>query len=181
MPAFGTSRAADAKGVVNTISYILNSLLPIPHEHTNLTLEPLQSLVQHAVQLAVEMRTQRAEYVMKRAPQPEYDENGVAKTIPFKASIMQNCGTESASDEMLELEGATVKLVLFPFVIRRGDEYGENYLSEATVIPMQVLVNRPLLRSESSTESVDSIRLVSGEDSEDHTYLSADHTLAQMY
>lgn len=82
---------------------------------------------------------------MKRTPQPEYDENGLAKEIPPKASIMQNCGVASASDETLEVEGATIKLILFPYVIRRGDEYGENYLTETTVIPMQVLVNRPHL------------------------------------
>lgn len=107
---------------------------------------------------------------MKRAPQPEYDENGLAKEIPFKASIMQNCGSELASNETLEVEGATVKLILFPYVIRRGDEYGENYLTETTVIPMQVLVNRPQHRSKSSIKSAESAGLNRGEDSEKNTH-----------
>lgn len=96
------------------------------------------------------MRIQRAEYVMKRPPRPEYDDNGeVTNSVPFKAFTMQNRGSEPISDRELEVEGATVKIVLFPQVIRRGNEYGENYGTEVTVLPMQVLVNRPQLRSES--------------------------------
>jgi len=34
-------------------------------------------------------------------------------------------------------------------VIRRGNEYGEGYEHESVVLKMQVLVNRPQLRSES--------------------------------
>lgn len=81
---------------------------------------------------------------MKRPPQPEYDDNGdTTNVIPFIASVMQNRGTEPALDKELEVEGATVKLILFPHVIRRGNEYGENYNTEFTILPMQVLVNRP--------------------------------------
>lgn len=71
---------------------------------------------------------------------------------------MQNCGAESVSDETLEVEGATVKFILF-YVIRRGDEYGNNHLTETTVIPMQVLVNRPQLKSMSFTKSAESVGL----------------------
>lgn len=149
-PTFETKRAADAEEIVNTILHLLNYLLPPPPQYTVLALESLRNLVQDAVQLAIEMRTQRAEYVMKRPPRPEYDDNGdVTNTLPFRASIMQNRGTESASGQELEAEGATVKMILFPQVIRRGNEHGEDYDTEVTVLSMQVLVNRPQLRSES--------------------------------
>lgn len=149
-PTFETKRAADAEEIVNTILHLLNYLLPPPSQYTVLALASLRNLVQDAVQLAIEMRTQRAEYVMKRPPRPEYDDNGdVTNTVPFRASIMQNRGTEPASGQELEAEGATVKMILFPQVIRRGNEHGENYDTEVTVLPMQVLVNRPQLRSES--------------------------------
>lgn len=149
-PTFETKRAADAEEIVNTILHLLNYLLPPPSQYTALALVSLRNLVQDAVQLAIEMRTQRAEYVMKRPPRPEYDDNGdVTNTVPFRASIMQNRGAEPASGQELEAEGATVKMILFPQVIRRGNEHGENYDTEVTVLPMQVLVNRPQLRSES--------------------------------
>lgn len=149
-PIFETKRAADAEEIVNTILHLLNYLLPPPPQYASLALKSLRNLVQDAVQLAIEMRTQRAEYVMKRPPRPEYDDNGdVTNTIHFRASVMQNRGAELASGEELEAEGATVKMILFPQVIRRGNEYGENYDTEVTVLPMQVLINRPQLKSES--------------------------------
>lgn len=147
-PTFGSKRVAEAEEVVNTIFRLLSYLLPPPPRYTNLALESLRGPIQHAIQLAIEMRTQRAEYVVKRPPRPEYGDSGdIANVIPFKASVMQNCGTEPASDEELEAEGATVKLVLFPLVIRRGNEHGENYHTEVIVLPMQVLINRPEVSS----------------------------------
>ena len=100
------------------------------------------------------MRTQRAEYVMLRPPAPTYDENGdVNNTVPFLSSRMANRGSDPATDAELEAEGATVKAILFPMVIRRGNEYGEGYEHESVVLKMQVLVNRPQLRSESRAAS----------------------------
>lgn len=158
-PTFETKRVADAEEIVNTILHLLNYLLPPPPQYASLALESLRNLVHDAVQLAIEMRTQRAEYVMKRPPRPEYDDNGdVTNTINFSASIMQNRGAEAVSDQELEAEGATVKMILFPQVIRRGNEYGENYDTEVTVLPMQVLVNRPQLRSESRASVVSTWR-----------------------
>lgn len=159
-PAIIAKRDADTEEIVQTIFNLLNFLLPPPPQYRSLAMESLRSLVQHSVQLAVEMRTQRAEYVMKRPPRPDYDDQGeVTNTVPFVASSMQNRGSEPISARELEEEGATVKLILFPQVIRRGNEYGENYETETTVLPMQVLVNRPQLRSESraSNKSVSSV------------------------
>ncbi|RPB16620.1 hypothetical protein P167DRAFT_263834 [Morchella conica CCBAS932] len=145
-PAIIAKRDADTEEIVQTIFNLLNFLLPPPPQYRSLAMESLRSLVQHSVQLAVEMRTQRAEYVMKRPPRPDYDDQGeVINTVPFVASSMQNRGPEPISAQELEEEGATVKLILFPQVIRRGNEYGENYETETTVLPMQVLVNRPQL------------------------------------
>jgi hypothetical protein len=97
------------------------------------------------------MRTQRAEYVMLRAPRPEYDDHGeVSNTVFFDSSRMRSLGTENIiSDLDLERENASVKLVLFPLIIRRGNEYGEDYHVEEVVSKMVAIVNRPQLRSES--------------------------------
>lgn len=61
--------------------------------------------------------------------------------------VSHNSG--DVSDLELEREHASVKMVLFPLITRRGNEYGEEYEAETTVYKMQVLVNRPQLRSES--------------------------------
>lgn len=148
--SFTTKRAADVEAVVQEILQQLSTLLPPPSQYLALATESLRNIIQNAVQLAVEMRTQRAEYVVKRPPAPAYDDNGdVSNTVYFIASKMQNRGGDPVSDKDLEAERATVKTVLFPAVIRRGNEYGEDYATEAVVLPMQVLVNRQQLRSES--------------------------------
>ncbi|RPB00686.1 hypothetical protein L873DRAFT_1834987 [Choiromyces venosus 120613-1] len=149
-PAFTPKRNADIETVVSTILHQLSTLLPPPSQYTRLAHSSLTTIITSAVALAVEMRTQRAEYVMLRPPAPTYDENGdVNNTVPFVAARMANRGTDPVTDEELEAEGATVKAVLFPTLIRRGNEFGEGYEVESVVLKMQVLVNRPLLRSES--------------------------------
>ncbi|CAZ84319.1 unnamed protein product [Tuber melanosporum] len=149
-PAFPPKRDADIESVVATILSQLSTLLPPPQQYTQLAHSSLTSIITSAVSLAIDMRTQRAEYVMLRPPAPTYDENGdVNNTVPFISSRMANRGSDPATDAELEAEGATVKAILFPMVIRRGDEYGERYERESVVLKMQVLVNRPQLRSES--------------------------------
>lgn len=129
-------------------------MLPPPPQHAHHVVAALRAIVTHSVTLAIEMRTQRAEYVMLRAPRPEYDDNGeVSNTVPFSAERMHSVSEPErgspTSDADLEAERASVKLVLFPAVIRRGNEYGDAYETEHVVQRMQVLVNRPQLRSES--------------------------------
>lgn len=149
-PAFPPKRNADIESVVATILNQLSTLLPPPQQYTQLAHSSLASIITSAVTLAIDMRTQRAEYVMLRPPAPTYDENGdVNNTVPFLSSRMANRGSDPATDAELEAEGATVKAILFPMVIRRGNEYGEGYEHESVVLKMQVLVNRPQLRSES--------------------------------
>jgi hypothetical protein len=86
------------------------------------------------------MRTQKAEYVMLPPLRPEYDTNGdlVAK-VPFSASLMNERSGEHTSNEELETKGATVKIVLFPLVVKKGDDNGEGD-DEIVVCPAQVLV-----------------------------------------
>lgn len=151
-PTFGNKCAADAEKIVDAIVQILGCLLPPPPQNTALALASLRNLINDAIQLAIEMRTHPAEYMMKRPPMPEYDDCGeVINAVHFKASVMQNCETDTASGEELEAEGATLKIILFPQVVRRGNDHLDDYDNEITVLPMQVLVTRP--RSNQSTGS----------------------------
>lgn len=133
----------------------LNHLLPPPPQHAPALISSLRTLLTHAVTLAIEMRTQRAEYVMRRPPIPIYDDHGeVSNTVFFSAEEMNAVNAASPSEALL----STVKCVLFPLVIRRGNEYGEEYEVEHVVFPMQVLVNRAhQLRSESRRSSLSSV------------------------
>ena len=93
-----------------------------------------------AVDLSVEMRTQRPEYVMLPPLRPEYDTNGdlVAK-VPFNASLMNERSGEYTSNDELEARQATVKIVLFPLVVKKGDDNGDGD-EEIVVCPAQVLI-----------------------------------------
>jgi hypothetical protein len=126
---------------LNDIMAHLNQILPPPPQHAATVISTLRTLITHAVQLALEMRTQRAEYVMQRAPWPEYDDHGeIANTVSFDAARMH--AVDGASDADLQQERVTVRCVLFPLIIRHGNEFGEEYENEHVVYPMQVLVNR---------------------------------------
>lgn len=93
-----------------------------------------------AVDLALEMRTQKPEYVMLPPLRSEYDTNGdlVAK-VPFSASLMNERSGEYTSNEELEDRQATVKMVLFPLVVKKGDDNGAGE-EEIVVCPAQVLI-----------------------------------------
>ncbi|KAI5783084.1 hypothetical protein FPQ18DRAFT_248072, partial [Pyronema domesticum] len=134
----------EIENVLSDIMKHLNYLLPPPPQHMPTALSSLRSLLKRAVTLAIEMRTQRAEYVMVRAPLPEYNDAGeVANLVPFKAEQMCCYGGDGLmSDYDLEKDLAHVKLVLFPRIVRRGNEYGEEYDSEVVVSKMVCLVNR---------------------------------------
>jgi hypothetical protein len=49
---------------------------------------------------------------------------------------------ETSSNDELEAKGAIVKVVLFPLVVKKGDDFGEGE-DEIVVCPAQVLVARP--------------------------------------
>jgi hypothetical protein len=96
-----------------------------------------------AVELSIEMRTQRAEYIMLPPLTPEYDTNGdlIAK-VSFNANFMNERSGETTSNEELEARGAIVKMVLFPLILKKGDDFGDG-ADEIVVCKAQVLVARP--------------------------------------
>ncbi|KAH3919437.1 hypothetical protein HBI56_026690 [Parastagonospora nodorum] len=141
--AFIQQRAQDTEAVVHEIYSTLSTLLSPPSHLQRQIQESLRNVMRLAVELSIEMRTQRAEYIMLPPLQPEYDTNGdlVAK-VTFNASLMnERSGRETSNDE-LEGRGAIVKIVLFPLVVKKGDDFGEGE-DEIVVCPAQVLVQRP--------------------------------------
>ncbi len=99
--------------------------------------------MQEAVDLSIEMRCQRAEYMMLPPLQPEYDADGeLAQTVTFNSALMNECshdGTTTNQDH--EDHGAVVRIVLFPLVVKKGDDSGVGE-DEIVVHPAQVLVAR---------------------------------------
>ena len=141
--AFLQQRAQDTEAVIHEIFSTLASLLPPPAQLQKQIQDSLRNVMRLAVELSIEMRTQRAEYIMLPPLQPEYDVNGdlVAKVI-FNASLMNERSGETTSNDDLEARGAVVKIVLFPLVVKKGDDLGEGE-DEIVVCPAQVLVAKP--------------------------------------
>ncbi|KAJ3509792.1 hypothetical protein NM208_g15625 [Fusarium decemcellulare] len=104
--------------------------------------------MREAVGLSIEMRTQKAEYMMLPPLRPEYDADGeLAATVTFNASMMnERSGSVSISNEDLENQGAIVRVVLFPLVVKKGDDNGRGD-EEIVVCPAQVLIARSKLVS----------------------------------
>jgi len=131
---------------VHEIYSTLSTLLPPPSNLQRQIQESLRNVMRLAVELSLEMRTQRAEYIMLPPLQPEYDTNGdlVAK-VTFNASLMNERSGDTTSNDELEKQGSTVKVVLFPLVVKKGDDFGEGE-DELVVCPAQVLVAKPSKR-----------------------------------
>lgn len=157
---FVQQRAQDTEAVVHEIYSTLSTLLPPPAHLQRQIQDSLRNVMRLAVSLSIEMRTQRAEYIMLPPLQPEYDTNGDLKDkVFFNASLMnERSGRESSNDE-LEARKAVVKTVLFPLVVKKGDDFGEGE-DEIVVCPAQVLVVRPsnkkVVRVMSGAMSIDS-------------------------
>jgi len=143
---FIEQRAQDTEAVVHEIYSTLSTLLPPPSNLQRQIQESLRNVMRLAVELSLEMRTQRAEYIMLPPLQPEYDTNGdlVAK-VTFNASLMNERSGDTTSNDELEKQGSTVKVVLFPLVVKKGDDFGEGE-DELVVCPAQVLVAKPSKR-----------------------------------
>lgn len=96
-----------------------------------------------AVDLSIQMRTQRPEFIMLPPLRPEYNTNGdLLAKVSFNADLMNESSGETTSNEDLESQGAVVKIVLFPLVVKKGDDSGEGE-DEVVVCPAQVLVAKP--------------------------------------
>lgn len=142
-PAFQEQRALDTEAVVQELYRTLSKLLPPPQELEDTILASLRKVMQAAVSLSIEMRTQRAEYVMLPPLQPEYGTNGeLVRKVLFNAALMNERSGETTSNEELEEQQAVVRIVLFPLVVKKGNDEGEGD-EEIVVCPAQVLVARP--------------------------------------
>ena len=142
-PTFEAQRVQDTEAVVQEIYHTLSALLPPPSNLEWQTQESLRKVMRTAVDLSIEMRTQRAEYMMLPPLQPEYDmEGNLARKVYFSASLMNDRSGGGYSNEDLEAQQAVVKMVLFPLVVKRGDDTGTGD-EEIVVCPAQVLVSTP--------------------------------------
>ena len=142
---------SDTDAVSYEILGTLSKFLPPPANLQEQILESLRSVLRLAVGVSVEMRCQSAEYIMLPPLQPEYDTNGdLVRKVFFNASLMNERSGETNSNEELQEQGAVVRVVLFPLVVKKGntdedddedDEEGANE-EEIVVCPAQVLVAR---------------------------------------
>jgi hypothetical protein len=140
---FVAQREQDTEAVVQEIFANLSKLLPPPSGLATQIQDSLRKVLTLAVDLAIEMRSQRAEYIMLPPLKPEYNTNGdLIQKVTFNAALMNERSGEFASNEELEDRQATVKLVLYPLVVKKGDDLGEGD-DEIVVCPAQVLVAKP--------------------------------------
>ncbi|PSK46454.1 hypothetical protein B9Z65_5422 [Elsinoe australis] len=139
-PGFSTQKNLDHEAVTQEIYSTLAALLPPPKTAESQLMAGLKKVLRLAIDLSIEMRTQRADYFMLPPPTPEYDSNGdlMGKTR-FDATTMNERSGEYASNEELQATGSVVKVVLFPLVMKKGDDSGEGG-DETVITPAQVLV-----------------------------------------
>lgn len=141
--SFKAQRESDTEAVANEIFSTLSRFLPPPQNLEDQILGSLRNVMRTAVDLSIEMRTQRAEYIMLPPLQPEYDTNGdLLRKVYFNASLMNERSGETTSNEELQQEQAVVRMVLFPLVVKKGDDSGMGE-DEIVVCPAQVLIARP--------------------------------------
>jgi hypothetical protein len=138
--AFQEQRKQDTQAVVHAVLETLSEILPPPSNLEPQIEEQLTRVMKAAVDLSIEMRCQRAEYMMLPPLQPEYDANGdLASKVSFNAALMNERSGDTVSNEDLENQKAVVRIVLFPLVVKKGDDSGEGD-EEIVVCPAQVLV-----------------------------------------
>ncbi|KAI2614665.1 uncharacterized protein GGS25DRAFT_472640 [Hypoxylon fragiforme] len=142
-PAFGDQRNQDTEAVVQAIFQTLCLILPPPSNLEAQIQSQLRRVMREAVDLSIEMRTQRAEYTMLPPLQPEYDASGdLARTVVFNAAMMNERSGGSISNDEYEAQNTIVRTVLFPLVVKKGDDNGVGE-EEIVVCPAQVLVAKP--------------------------------------
>ena len=133
--AFENQRATDTEAVLHEIYDTLATFLPPPSHLVSQIQESLRKVIDAAVDLAIEMRTQRAEYSMLPPLQPEYDTNGdLARKVYFSALTMNERSGTTSSNEALQEQQAVVRMVLFPLVVKNEDDD-----EQIVVCPAQVL------------------------------------------
>ena len=96
-----------------------------------------------AVDLSIEMRTQRTQYVMMPPLTPKYDTNGdLSDTYPFDANVMNERSGEFSSNRELQEQAAVVRLILFPLVVVKKDDDNTTPGEEFVICPAQVLISK---------------------------------------
>jgi len=139
-PQFATQRALDTEAVTHEIFATLSALLPPPSALETQLLSGLKKVLRLAIDLAVEFRVQKPEYLMLPPPTPEYDAQGdLVRKTRFEAGTMNERSGEWSDNQELVDQGAVLKMVLFPLVMKKGDDYGEGG-DETVICPAQVLV-----------------------------------------
>ena len=162
--AFLAQRAQDTEAVVQEIYHTLAVFLPPPSHLENQIQESLRNVIRASVDLSIEMRTQRAEFIMLPPLQPEYDTNGdLARKVNFNASLMNERSGDMTSNEQLEAQQAVVRMVLFPLVVKKGDDAGVGD-EEIVVCPAQVLVAKPSAREKKVVRVLSGDRMDMGRD-----------------
>jgi hypothetical protein len=152
--AFRAQRDQDTEAVVFEIYNTLAAFLPPPSHLAQQIQDSLRKVINSAVDLSIEMRTQKAEYIMLPPLQPEYNTNGdLESKIYFNAASMNERSGIYTDNKALEESQAVVRLVLFPLVVKQGD--GDSRGNEQEVIcPAQVLVARDEPEKGSGKKSV---------------------------
>ena len=154
--SFKAQTESDTEAVAIEIFSTLSRFLPPPQHLEEQIVGSLRTVMRTAVDLSIEMRTQRAEYVMLPPLSPEYDTHGdLARKVYFNASLMNERSGETTNNEDLEREQAVVRMVLFPLVVKKGDDDGIGD-DEIVVCPAQVLIAKPfkVKKMRSSTRHV---------------------------
>lgn len=141
LPSFAAQLKADIEGVTEEIYAVLLALLPPPAAVEGQLKSGLKTVVEQAANLSHEMRIQWAEYIMLPPLQPEYDTDGnLVSSISFSAPLMNPVPACRESNEELERRRATISMVLFPLVVKKGDDNGMGE-DEVVICPAQVIVN----------------------------------------
>jgi hypothetical protein len=130
-PTFTAQCNSDLMSVSLRIFNTLSTVLPPPSQAESQLLDSLRKVLQVAVDLSIQMRTQLANYTM--LPPLTKSET----KISFNATLMNE--RSGRSNEELEAQNAAVHMVLFPLVVKKGDDVGEGE-DEAVIYPAQVLV-----------------------------------------
>ena len=132
------------EAVVHEIFSILSKLLPPPSNMQNQIIESLRNVMWLAVNLSIDMRCQRPEYIMLQPLRPEYDVNtgDLLQKVSFNSSLMNERSGDFTSNEEVESRGADVKIVLFPPVVKKGDDNGVGE-DETVICPAQVIAAKP--------------------------------------
>ncbi|KAF5538624.1 HETEROKARYON incompatibility [Fusarium phyllophilum] len=134
-------RDHDARAVSETIFQTLCAILQPPSNLESQLVSGLSRVTKEAVEVSVEMRSQKAEYLMLPPLLPDYDVNGdLASSVSFNAAMMNERGDSlGLTNEEHEAQDSKVRIVLFPLVVKKGGDYGDGD-DEIVVYPAQVLV-----------------------------------------